>query len=457
MKEKNSLRNFFLKFSGEDFQIINRSGTSNVFVGIGVFVFMIFILCCVSGFSFLYNAFQGNIFLSVPIGIFWGLLVAVIYVFLNYTITPTLLPTPIKKNNKIIGEVKMLVFNYNISFFFRLGFIIFLAVIVSQPLNVLLLKNSSQRSVDRYKIEYKLNEVLSADSSFVKKEMEYRSKFEERFKILSLQDSVNLKKSYSVISQKIENDNISLINGLFFKKDLEKLKRLPFSGKNQQKFDDIYSNIENLLFDETTEDQKFLENIKEIKFNNQYLEKDFQEYKNNVVSVIQEKKEHYEKLAKLVDKSNFYITTMRIILKENPLSWAVISFAVFTFIFPVYQKYSVGKKKSFFKMKQEIEMNFVQNNYNEHVKKYGITLQKRLEKLNQDLVNNLSEEMKKLEKYDVLKYERVRTENEKEVADIFAEKYQFWKNPPFRTKKTESIIVHKSEKDFLDFIHHSES
>lgn len=100
-------------------------------------------------------------------------------------------------------------------------------------------------------------------------------------------------------------------------------------------------------------------------------------------------------------------------------------------------------------------MNFVQKKYNQHILHYGITLQKSLEKLNQDLVNNLSEEMNKLKKYDVLKYEMIHTDSNKEIEDVFAEKYQFWKNPPFRTKQIENNISHKSEKDFLDFIHNS--
>ncbi len=449
----NFLQDFFLKFSGEDFQMINRSNTANAFVGIGVFVFLIFLTCCISGFSFLYNAFQGNILLSVPIGIFWGLLIAVIYVFLIYTITPILLPTPVKKKAAVIGEVKPLVFDNNISFFLRYAFIIFLSIIVAQPLNVLVLKKSSQRSLERYKIEYKLNEILSSDSSFVKKETEYRNKFEERIKILNISDSVSLRRSYQIIEQKVNNDVQTLAEGTSYKNQLEKLKILPFSKKNQQKFDDLYSNIETLLSDEKKEDDDFLDNIGQIDFNNSYLKNDFETYKIHITTVIKEKKEHYEKLENLINKSNFYITTMKIILKENPLSWFIILFAIFLFSYPIYQKYRIGKKTSFFKTKQHLEISFVEKNYNSHLTQYGIKLQKKLESLNQESEKNIFRELEKLKKYSPLKYENMLSEIQKEINDVFEEKYQFWKNPPFRTQKAFVDIKHKSEKEFLELIY----
>lgn len=455
MSQHHPIKNFFLRFSGEDFQIINKSKTSLTFLGIGVFVFVIFVLCCVSGFSFLYNSFQGNIFLSAPIGVFWGLLIAVIYVFLIYTITPILLPTPIKKKNKIIGEVKPLVFNYNTSFFLRYGFIIFISLIVAQPLNVFLLKEYSNRSVERYKIEYKLSDVLSADSVFVKKETEYRSKFQERMKTLNVHDSISLNLSNNIINQKVYNDNETLINGTSYKNNLEKLKKLSFSEKNQQKFDDLYVNIENLLNDESNDDEAFLENIKKIKFDNEFLQNDFEEYKESIVTIIQDKKTHSDQLKNLVDKSNFYVTTMKIILKENPVSWIITFITIIIFSLPLYFKYRVAKESHFFNIKQRIELDFVENNYSKHLTQYGLKLEKTLEKLNQELISNLSTEMQKLEGYDAAKHQLLLAEMKKEVADVFIEKFQFWKNPPFRTKKIENNIVHKSQKDFLEFIYQS--
>lgn len=457
MNNKNpSIKNFFLKFSGDDFQMINKSGTSNAFVGIGLFVFIIFTLCCISGFSFLYNAFQGNLFLSTPIGIFWGLLIAVIYVFLIYTISPILLPTPIKKNGKVIGEVKPLVFDYNISFFLRYAFIIFIAIIVAQPLNVLLLKNSSERSLNRYKIEFKLNEILSSDSSFVKKETLYRNQFEERVSFLSINDSVQLQNSYLVLDEKVSGDYITLLRGTSYQKKLENLKSLPFNKKNKQQFDALYDNIEELLLNEKNNNEIFLEEIAKINFTNPYLKNDFERYKENITTIIKEKKERYDSLEKLIDKSNFYITSMKIILKENPISWFITLLSIFVFSFPIYKKYRIGKKTKFFIEKQKYESSLIKKEYDLHLHNYGNTLQNKIELLNKELEIKIFSELEKLKNYSPEKYHIMLDETKKEIADIFTEKYQFWKNPPFRTQNLIKEVQHKSEKDFLEFIYSHE-
>ncbi|UBB89885.1 DUF4407 domain-containing protein [Candidatus Kaistella beijingensis] len=454
MSQKNSsFHDFFLKFSGEDFQIIKRSRTSSAFVGIGVFVFVIFMLCFVSSFSFLYNSFDGNIFLSAPVGVFWGLLIATIYVFLIYTITPILLPTPKKKKNKIIGEIEPLKFDYNISFFLRLAFIIFLAIIVAQPLNVLLLKQFSERTVEKYKIEFKLNEALSADSLFVKKELTFKEKFAERSRLLPKSDSAVLKNSFMLIDNKVDADVNTLQYGGELRRNLLKLKSLPFSKKNQEKFDFIYDEILNLLDKEKSDDSEFLQSIETIHFADNFLKSDFDIYKKSMTEVLQEKTERFQKLDALIEKSNFYVTTMRTILAENPVSWLISFLSIMIFSLPIYIKYRIGKTTEFFKTKQNIELKFVQENYEKHLETYKKILTEKLLSLNADLKQNLEIQLERIRIHNVEKSEKLRLELKEEISELFRDKYQFWKNPPFRTQKTIRNTVYKTEKQFLEFIY----
>lgn len=141
------LRLFFCFCSGEDDFIIRKCNASIQvsFALIGLFVQIVFVLCWISAALFMSHVFDGARWLSIPIGILWAMLVTNLYLLLLYTISPALLPVAEKKKHKGYHKVKQKI-NQGIkniknpflsfSFLTRVGFIIFLAIIIAQPFNV---------------------------------------------------------------------------------------------------------------------------------------------------------------------------------------------------------------------------------------------------------------------------------------------------------------------------------
>ena len=102
-KALNTLRLFFCFFSGEDDYIIRRCSakTQIFFAAVGALVIAIFIACWFSASHFISQLFEdSNKWISLPIGIFWALLVANLYLLLLYTVAPTTLPTSKYKNDE---------------------------------------------------------------------------------------------------------------------------------------------------------------------------------------------------------------------------------------------------------------------------------------------------------------------------------------------------------------------
>src|SRR5882724_11819987 len=83
------------RLSGEDAWIILHAETDAEVVGkfavIGLMVLVIFFVSVYSSVHFLVNLLNGNHFVAVVIGLFWGAMIANIYYLLLFTITPPIL------------------------------------------------------------------------------------------------------------------------------------------------------------------------------------------------------------------------------------------------------------------------------------------------------------------------------------------------------------------------------
>ena len=151
-KAINTLRLFLCFFSGEDDYIIRRCVTriQISFASIGFFVVIIFAGCWTSASLFLSHLFEGSRWLSIPIGILWGLLVTNLYLLLLYTISPALLPTSEKRKDKRMLTMDNSAMKskspFTPSLIFRLFIILLLAIIITQPLNVLIFSPSFDES-----------------------------------------------------------------------------------------------------------------------------------------------------------------------------------------------------------------------------------------------------------------------------------------------------------------------
>ncbi len=154
-KAINRLRLFFCTFSGEDDYIIRKceARIQISFALIGLFVILVFLGCWASATLFMSHLFEGSILISVFVGIIWAMLVTNLYLLLLYTISPALLPisrhTKEKKISLKKGETEVIEkpeSPFTSSFIFRLSLIILLAIIITQPFNVLIFSPSFEES-----------------------------------------------------------------------------------------------------------------------------------------------------------------------------------------------------------------------------------------------------------------------------------------------------------------------
>ena len=135
------IRNRLCKFSGEDYTIIQQCNV-NVqiyFSLIGLLVLVILLCSFASALYFTEQLFH-SFFADFGVGIVWGYIITNMYVLFLYTISPTLLPTKIRDNQK----VKTNRFHLSFSIGIRIFFVFLLAIIIAQPLNVLILKPESK-------------------------------------------------------------------------------------------------------------------------------------------------------------------------------------------------------------------------------------------------------------------------------------------------------------------------
>lgn len=146
--------------SGEDAYIIKKCN-KQVRVGFaltGLFVQVVFALCWWSAVLFMSHIFDGARWISIPLGIFWALLVTNLYLLLLYTISPALLPVAERKKTAIGSKAGRVVTRKNerakglsgyFSLMTRIGLIVFLAIVIAQPFNVWLFAPRYE-DADRY-------------------------------------------------------------------------------------------------------------------------------------------------------------------------------------------------------------------------------------------------------------------------------------------------------------------
>ncbi|MBL0310575.1 MAG: DUF4407 domain-containing protein [Bacteroidetes bacterium] len=137
-----NLRKSLCTLSGDDYSIISRCSKDlqNRFAAIGGFVLCIFVLCFVSSYFTFKMLFQ-NYILGIPVSIFFSWMITNIYLLLLYTLTKNVLPH--------IQNARARMFSVGI----RLGFICFIAIIVSKPLEALVFSNQLSSEIATYKQE----------------------------------------------------------------------------------------------------------------------------------------------------------------------------------------------------------------------------------------------------------------------------------------------------------------
>jgi hypothetical protein len=140
------------KLSGEDYSIISECSNKiqNYYSMLGFLVLLILFFSFASALYFTEQLFH-SIIADIGVGLVWGYIVTNMYVLLLYTISPALLPVKVRQKQAI----KTKQFELSFSMILRLLVVILLALIIAQPLNVLILKPDSTTLA--YDIKYLLS------------------------------------------------------------------------------------------------------------------------------------------------------------------------------------------------------------------------------------------------------------------------------------------------------------
>lgn len=459
-KAINQLRLFLCTFSGEDDFIIRRcpKEIQLSFAAIGLFVILIFVGCFISATAFTFSLFDENPLISTPFGVFWALMISLIYLLLLYTITPPILPNNNKKGRLLGNESNHSCKNkfFTTSMFLRGSFMLLLAIIIAQPLSVYFFSKSTEISIEKFKQEQRARMIIVSDSLLIQNEIALNKDFERKvnFKINSNTKN-QIFKDKSLIDLKVNEDKKIIDYSSSLLDSIDKLDKISFLSKEQKNTRDILvKNLSQLIEFEIQSDLDFKNKIDSINCLDVSIKEDFDSYKSALMSIIDAKIDNYKKLDELLNKSNFYIQKISILLRENPSSWIVTLLVCFIFLLPIYLKFIIRNKTGYFELREKYEKNLVLDAYKEFKIKYADILSDRINDYNFKYKNSLDQLIVKLRKINQEKYKSVVLEIEKEFQNERIEFYENWKDCPFKTLKnmpdTASV---KNEKALLELLY----
>jgi hypothetical protein len=135
-----NLKRFFWVLTGDDFNVIGKCSerTKRHFTIIGILVAFIFSLCFLSCYLAFSQLFR-NIYVGVPVGLFFAWMITNIYLFLLYTLSKTGFPYIPNKTARYISTT------------IRVIFIAFIAIIVSKPIERLVISEQLELELEAFK------------------------------------------------------------------------------------------------------------------------------------------------------------------------------------------------------------------------------------------------------------------------------------------------------------------
>ena len=155
-----AINRFFCSLSGEDYSIIRKSSHSlrNLFFAIGVFVLFVFVTCVFSLTMLFINLFDVT-FLAVILAIFLAWMITNIYLLILYTLS-----------KRTIGKKQKLKFQI-LPNLIKYGFIIFISLLITKPIEVFFFSDDLDRDIAEYKAA-QLDKYTKLTSEFFDKESE---------------------------------------------------------------------------------------------------------------------------------------------------------------------------------------------------------------------------------------------------------------------------------------------
>ncbi|MGV7106430.1 DUF4407 domain-containing protein [Flavobacterium sp. U410] len=459
---KNSfIENIRLKLttlSGEDGYVLKRCSASLkvYFAVIGFFVLLVFVGCFISATTFTYSLFDENSFISTPFGLLWASIITIIYLLLLYTISPPTLPSKYKTNNgEVVVDEKDHTRFFTFSMFLRLGFMILLAVIIAQPLNVYFLSSSIEPSLEKFKQLQKANMIMAIDSLFIEDELRAKIDFEKHARLkLTDKEFIVAKQKASGLNSKLLSDRVFISKAYNLLDSIEKYNFKPLFIQQNIKQDSLIGELILLLNSEIESDINYQTNLALLPIPNLKISDEFNSYRNQLNKIISSKIKNYRNLEQLLSKSNFYIQKIKIVLHENIFSWMITLCVIIIFLLPIRMKFLVRNKK-FYVFKREIEKRVVIDFYEDFKFQYSKILENKIQKVNNDIQDRLFVALLKIREINKDKYNEILKEVKQELYPEKISFHEIWQDPPFRTKRILDDAKFSSEKDFINSLYNT--
>ncbi len=487
---------FLLTCSGEDMLILEKCNhrIRNRFALLGFFVLLIFIGCFASASFFVYSMFDGAFLISLPVGIIWGFVVVNLYLLLLHTISPPIIP--LSSKNKKLKKISFQFFN--LSMFLRIGFMMLLAIIVAQPLNVFLFSESVHDDIEKHKVIERVKMFSLTNNGLIKSELQYLKEFKS--KELFFTDTIEeneFKSKIAIIESKIISDSLFLKESLLKIKRLHQLDEQLFLNSNEQhEKESLINDIElKLNYELATDNALINANLKVSNSNYNYQR--FNEFTATLNELLVEKNNNFQNLNDILNKSNFYVKTIQLLLIYNPLSWILTLFICAVFLIPIYSKYKVrnlcatlfnseNNDKEFTKLREQllkttnfdwlsktilknkvenyktsdyyfhrmlIEHKIILEEYKLMKQKFSSILSERINEYNSESLKRILPLLEKLKNINPQKYRILATDIYEEYSLAPVEKFEYWLDSPFRTIRPNVNFVKNNEREFLDFIY----
>ncbi len=463
---------FLFFFSSEDVYVIERylqlkEGNKEYrikyyFLTIGLAVLIFFICAAISTMFFIYNIFDGySRLLSLPIGLFIGLLIANIYLFLLYTITPTILDTVDrrKRNDIKIKDIKNTQEStsmFSFSFLFRLAFIAFIGLIIAQPLNVWLLVDMNPFGVgkkeivqiERYKSESLVDSYLTNDHHYTKNEIVLLKDINEKLAYIDhgRHDVLEIQSTINIINQKVKKDEsaVKQLNQIMSK--LNHINKNFLKKRfNYQETAALISQINAFVEQMAESDQDFLDKLQTMNVNQSLDRKIFGFYLQNAVPLIREKIESHDQLKKLLDKNTLYTLKIRLLMTENLLALVIALLTIVIFCIPVFAKFFIRKKFNYYKFRAGSEKTIITKLYENHRKNYADLINARLKAQLVDSNENLLGKLAPVKRINTPLYEHTENDLLQRTDREEIEKFEYWNDAPFRTQRKSDVKLPNKE------------
>lgn len=151
---------------------------------------------------------------------------------------------------------------------------------------------------------------------------------------------------------------------------------IPVSDKvNDYKIDLVQKNkskIDSLTLSKITNYQLEIQKIKNL---GNLADTTF--YSNLIVQTYNERLEEHKAIDEVVNKSNFYVQGIVILMRDYPQSWFITMFSVFIFLFPGIIKNLMDEQNEYYAKKIKMDRELVENDYFKFKHSYNLFMYKK--------------------------------------------------------------------------------